>query len=81
MLDEEYRENKTVPFPITRDQAVDEYADTLRAALADAPDGALLLYIQDLELMDFGEEALQILGEAWSAVRDEEVANVQFCTP
>src|SRR5438067_817797 len=81
VLDEEYRENKTVRFPITRDQAVDEYTHTLRQALAKAPDGALLLYIQDLELMDFGEEALQILGEAWSVVRDEELANVHFCTP
>src|SRR5439155_18877049 len=38
-------------------------------------------YIQDLELMDFGEEALQILGEAWTSVRQEEIAKVHFCTP
>jgi hypothetical protein len=81
VLDEEYRENKTVRFPIEREQAVEEYTETLRHAIAEAPDGALLLYIQDLELMDFGEEALQILGDAWTTVREEEVANIQFCTP
>ncbi len=81
VLDEEYRENKTVPFPITREQAVEEYTEVLRAALDAAPDGGLLLYIQDLELMDFGEEALGILGEAWATVRGEERALVRFCTP
>ncbi|HEY8172077.1 MAG TPA: glycoside hydrolase, partial [Dehalococcoidia bacterium] len=81
VLDEEYRENKTVEFPITREQAVAEYTQTLRDAVDAAPDGALLLYIQDLELMDFGEEALDILGEAWSTVRGEGRANINFVTP
>ncbi len=81
VLDEEYRSGRTVDFPITRAQAVDEYMETLRTALREAPDGGLLLYIQDLELMDFGEEALDILSEAWSAVRNEEIAEVRFVTP
>jgi hypothetical protein len=81
VLDEEYRHDTTVAFPITRAQAVAEYTQTLRRALAEAPDGAMLLYIQDLELMDFGEEALDILGDAWSAVRDEGVADIRFVTP
>ncbi len=81
VLDEEYREDRTVAFPIAREQAVAEYAETLRRALAAAPDGGLLLYIQDLELMDFGEEALEILGEAWAAVRGEGIADVRFVTP
>jgi hypothetical protein len=80
VLDEEYR-NGAVEFPITREQAVDEYAQTLRDAIAEAPDGALMLYIQDLELMDFGEEALEILGEAWTRVRSEGIADVRFVTP
>ena len=81
VLDEEYRDGRTVSFPITREQGVEEYKETLRQALRDAPDGGLLLYIQDLELMDFGEEALDILAEAWSAVREEGIADVRFVTP
>jgi hypothetical protein len=81
VLDEEYRDRRHVDFPITRAQGVEEYKETLRSALREAPDGGLLLYIQDLELMDFGEEALDILGEAWSAVRDEAIAEVRFVTP
>lgn len=77
VLDEEYRNDAAVAFPITRERAVAEYAETLRRALHDAPDGGLLVYIQDLELMDFGEEALDILGEAWSAVRND----IRFVTP
>lgn len=81
VLDEEYRNDATVAFPITREQAVAEYTDTLRRTLTEAPDGAMLLYIQDLELMDFGEEALEILGEAWSTVRAEGIADIRFITP
>ena len=81
VLDEEYRDDATVAFPITRAQAVAEYTETLRQALMDAPDGGMLLYIQDLELMDFGEEALDILGEAWSAIRSAGIADVRFVTP
>lgn len=81
VLDEEYRDRRHVEFPITRGQGVDEYQGVLRRALRDAPDGGLLLYIQDLELMDFGEEALDILGEAWEAVRREDIAGVRFVTP
>jgi len=81
VLDEEYRERRTVAFPITREQAVEEYKETLRGALREAPDGGLLLHIQDLELMDFGEEALDIMGEAWACVRGEGIAGVRFLTP
>ncbi len=81
VLDEEYRGGTSVPFPIDRAQAVAEYTQTLRDAIAAAPDGAMLLYIQDLELMDFGEEALDILGEAWSVVRAEGIADIRFVTP
>lgn len=81
VLDEEYRSGASVPYPIERPEAVAAYIQTLRDAIAAAPDGALLLYIQDLELMDFGEEALDILGEAWEAVRAERAADVRFITP
>jgi len=81
VLDEEYRTGRPVDFPITRQQGVAEYADVLRRALRDAPDGGLLLYIQDLELMDFGEQALDLLGEAWETVRAEGIADIRFVTP
>ena len=81
VLDEEYRSGRPVRFPITREEGVAQYTDVLRQALRDAPDGGLLLYIQDLELMDFGEQALDILGEAWQTVRAEGVADVRFVTP
>lgn len=81
VFEEEYRSGRPVAFPITRAQGVAEYAGVLRQALREAPDGGLLLYIQDLELMDFGEQALDIIGEAWQTVRDEGIADVRFVTP
>jgi hypothetical protein len=81
VLDTEYLRHYPVPFPVTRAQGVAEYTDVLRSALRAAPDGGLLLYIQDLELMDFGEEALDILGEAWTTVLGEGIADIRFVTP
>jgi hypothetical protein len=81
VLDEEYREQRFVDYPIGRPAAVDEYTQVLREAVTAAPDDGLLLYIQDLELMDFGEEALDIMGEAWEDVRREGIADVRFVTP
>lgn len=81
VLDEEYRDGRTVEYPIERPQAVAEYTQVLRDAIDGAPDGGLLLYIQDLELMDFGEEALDILGEAWQTACAEGLADVRIVTP
>ena len=69
VFDEEYREQRHVSFPISRDEAIDEYRRVLERAIEEAPDGGLLLYIQDLELMDYGDEALEILSEALPAAR------------
>ena len=80
VFDEEYREQRYVDFPIDRAEAVDEYRRVLEESLAEAPDGGLLLYIQDLELMDYGEDALEILGEAWETARASGV-DVRFVTP
>ncbi len=68
VFDEEYREQRLVPFPIPRSEAIDDYRRVLERAIDEAPDGGLLLYIQDLELMDYGDEALEILSEAIPAV-------------
>ena len=80
VFDQEYREERHVTFPIARGEAIDQYRHTLAQSLTEAPDGGLLLYIQDLELMDYGEEALEILGEAWSTLRVPDV-RVHFVTP
>jgi len=80
VFDEEYREQRYVEFPIGRQEAVEQYRAVLEQALAEAPDKGLVLYIQDLELMDYGEEALEILDEAWRTVRAPDV-RVQFVTP
>jgi hypothetical protein len=53
----------------------------LHRALTDAPDGGLILYIQDLELMDFGDVALDIMEAAWHRVLKENLARVRFVTP
>lgn len=81
VFDTEYASGKMLSFPISRRQAVGEYTDVLRRALNEAPDRGLMLYIQDLELMDFGDAALEILGEAWESVRTEGLADVRFVTP
>jgi hypothetical protein len=80
VFDEEYRGHRYVDFPIDYQQCVDEYRAVLERAVAEAPDGGLLLYIQDLELMDYGEEALEILRDALPAVRVDGV-NVHIVTP
>ena len=80
VFDEEYREQRYVDVPITREQAIDQYRQVLERSLAEAPDGGLLLYIQDLELMDYGEDALELLGEAWSTVRAPDI-RLHFVTP
>lgn len=68
VFNDEYRNQRYVEFPINREQAGAEYRGVLERALAEAPDGGLIVYIQDLELMDYGEEALDILEEAWRTV-------------
>ena len=69
VFDEEYREQRHVSFPIPRSKAIDDYRRVLERAVDEAPDRGLLLYIQDLELMDYGNDALEILSEALPAVR------------
>jgi len=81
VLPEEYRRRRFVQFPISREKAIEEYHRTLSRALADAPDKGLVLYTQDLELMDFGDVALDILKEAWKRVLKESRYRVRFVTP
>ncbi len=69
-------------FPISFEEAVEIYAEVLKNELKKAPDMGLLLYIQDLELMDFGDIALDIMGKAWKSIlTDEQDYQVRFVTP
>jgi hypothetical protein len=78
---EEYRDKSYLPFPISWHQAVSDYTEVLEAALKELPDRGLILYIQDLELMDFGDIALRIMEEAWKNVISKNIAEVSFVTP
>lgn len=61
--------------------AAEEYAQVLRRVAERAPDGGLIVYLQDLELMDFGEAALGVLRDAWRTVIAEKRARFHFVTP
>lgn len=78
---EEYRGEARISFPISYEEGVAEYACILRDQLDRAPGNGLLLYIQDLELMDFGDVALKIMEEAWERVIREGKEEVVFTTP
>lgn len=78
---EEYRNKAGVPFPISWEEAVAEYTMVLENALTELPDEGLILYIQDLELMDFGDIALRIMEQAWKNVVNKNIAKVHFVTP
>jgi hypothetical protein len=78
---EEYRNKYYVSFPISWEEAVAEYTAVLENALKELPDRGLILYIQDLELMDFGDIALRIMEQAWKNVISKKVAEVRFITP
>jgi len=78
---EEYRNKSYIPFPISWEDAVAEYSTVLENALTDSPDRGLILYIQDLELMDFGDIALRIMEQAWKNVLSKKIAEVRFMTP
>jgi len=78
---EEYRDESYIRFPISWEEAVAEYTAVLEDALRELPDRGLVLYIQDLELMDFGDVALQIMEQAWKNVIARKIAEVSFVTP
>ncbi len=81
VFDEEYRGKAKPKFPITLEEARNDYLKTVREEIQNAPDGALLLYIQDLELMDFGDDALDLMNWTWSQLKKEKLADLHFITP
>lgn len=83
VFDNEYLYDQREEFPIDLEKGVALYKEILRRELARAPENGLLVYIQDLELMDFGDIALEIMEKAWQDVLREEgdKYDVRFVTP
>lgn len=83
VFDNEYLTGQTENYPITMGEGVELYKGVLRRELNQAPPDAVLVYIQDLELMDFGDIAIEIISRAWQEILDEdrEKYRVRFVTP
>jgi hypothetical protein len=79
----EYLTGQAEQFPIDFDEGVELYKALLRQELNQAPLDGLLVYIQDLELMDFGDLAIEIMARAWREIlaEDRELYRVHFVTP
>jgi hypothetical protein len=83
VFNNEYLSEEREAYPIDIEQGVQMYKEVLRREMATAPDRGLLLYIQDLELMDFGDIALEIMEKAWRDILQADGAQykVHFVTP
>ena len=81
VFDTEYSRERYLESPIDRKRAVAEYTNILAGALEKAPPGGLILYIQDLEMLDFGDSALDVMGEAWERLLDGYEYKLNFTTP
>jgi hypothetical protein len=79
----EYMQNMVEEFPIDMEEGVEIYKEVLLGELEKAPDNGVLVYIQDLELMDFGDTALEIMERAWKEILQEQKEEYvfQFVTP
>jgi hypothetical protein len=83
VFDNEYLRQEHEEFPISREAGIALYKKVLRAELEKAPPDGVLVHIQDLELMDFGDLALIIMEQAWQEVLQEtrDDLQVHFVTP
>ncbi len=79
----EYLTGQLERFPINLEEGVELYKAVIRQELNQAPPDAILVYIQDLELMDFGDLAIEILIRAWQniEVEDRGKYRLNFVTP
>lgn len=80
---DEYLGDHTESYPIDLEEGVRQYKEVLRRELHQAPPDGLLVYMQDLELMDYGDIAIEILERAWKEILQEEkdTCHVHFITP
>jgi hypothetical protein len=81
VFDNEYNEKKYLPFLSNEEGGIEEYVSILRKALEECPPNGLILYLQDLELMDFGDVALRILENSWRRILEDEKFQINFVTP
>lgn len=81
----EYLQHEREEFPIDLEAGVEIYKKVLREELERAPSNGVLVYIQDLELMDFGDLALMIMERAWQEIlrekKTQEKLRIHFVTP
>ncbi|NMA91611.1 MAG: glycoside hydrolase [Firmicutes bacterium] len=79
----EYLTGQLESFPIDLDEGVELYKAVIRQELNQAPPDAVLVYIQDLELMDFGDLAIEIMIKSWQEllVEDRGKYSLNFVTP
>lgn len=78
---DEYRNGHSVQFPIEYEDAVREYSSIIADEIENAPDNGVLLYVQDLELMDFGDIALKLLEDALRKLLRKPPCKINFVTP
>ena len=79
----EYLYDEGEKYPIDYEEGVKIYKEVLYRELSNAPEDGVLVYIQDLELMDFGDIALDIMERAWiEAFREtKDSLRVHYVTP
>ena len=78
---QEYTTGQYLKFPISLQEAIDEYTNILRQVVTDAPDNGVICSMQKLDMMDFGEWALGIIGAAWQNIMADNLAQINFVTP
>lgn len=83
VFNNEYLYDERESYPISFAEGVRIYRDVLLKELDQAPDRGVLVYVQDLELMDFGDLALEIMEKAWKEILADkrEKYRVHFVTP
>ncbi|MFQ5957507.1 MAG: hypothetical protein ACE5KK_07025, partial [Candidatus Brocadiales bacterium] len=78
---EEYSGKDKAPFPIEKDDIARSYTEVLKKALEETPDKGLILYMQELDPMGMGGQALDVLQESWKTLRNEGGVELRFVTP
>lgn len=81
VFDNEYNDKKYISTLGSEDEGIEEYAKILKKAIEECPADGLIIYLQDLELMDFGDAALRIMEGAWKKILEEEKFQINFVTP
>lgn len=83
VFENEYLHHEREEFPINLETGIEIYKKVLQGELEKAPPGGVLVYIQDLELMDFGDLALMIMERAWQEILREMRGRlrIHFVTP